>query len=234
MWTKGCHGHCFEWPCLHRYFTCPRKAVGMASLARRLIFNEVVNKTIRRRLPAPAGANSDAHPNYYSPRYTFAPNSGNGGDSLRERRIGSAMGAKLLAGRRRVGASARPRAFSDCIARGANGTGAVPAVAFISRHANAICPAQQDATSVGAQSYSVTWNHLHEILFPHAKPFRYRRLPRSQGVNIIAPYWFLVPAAWLLAAAPWIRWSTRFSLRALMIATTLVAIALGIYVRSGW
>ena len=84
-----------------------------------------------------------------------------------------------------------------------------------------------------AQSYSVTWNHLHEILFPHAKPFRYRRLPRSQGVNIIAPL-VPVPAAWLLAAAPWIRWSTRFSLRALMIATTLVAIALGIYVRSGW
>ena len=39
------------------------------------------------------------------------------------------------------------------------------------------------------------------------------------------PHWFaaLCPAA--LAAIPWIRW--RFSLRTLLIATTLVAAALG-------
>jgi hypothetical protein len=46
-------------------------------------------------------------------------------------------------------------------------------------------------------------------------------------VAIIAPYWFwsLVPAA--LAAAPWLKWSNRFSLHTLLIATTLVAVVLG-------
>lgn len=86
----------------------------------------------------------------------------------------------------------------------------------------------------GAKDYSVTWNHLSEVLFPRTVPLRFRRLRNSQGVNLSAPYWFLVPVSWVFAAAPWIRWSTRFSLRAMLIATTLVAVALGIYVRSGW
>jgi len=86
----------------------------------------------------------------------------------------------------------------------------------------------------GAQSYAVGWNHLHEILFPITKPYRYRRLPLSHEVNIIAPYWFLVPLTWLFAAAPWIRWSTQFSLRALMIAMTLAAVATAVYAASGW
>ncbi len=47
-------------------------------------------------------------------------------------------------------------------------------------------------------------------------------------VGIKLPYWFamLVPVA--LAAVPWIRW--RFSLRTLLIATTLVAVVLGLIV----
>jgi hypothetical protein len=86
----------------------------------------------------------------------------------------------------------------------------------------------------GVKSYTATWKELHEITLPHAKPFRYRRLPLSRELNMIAPYWFLIPATWLMAGAPWIRWSRRFSLRALLIATTLIAVALGIYVTSGW
>jgi hypothetical protein len=42
---------------------------------------------------------------------------------------------------------------------------------------------------------------------------------------VAAPYWLLVPLAVALAFAPWIRW--RFSLGALIIATTLVAAVLG-------
>jgi hypothetical protein len=41
------------------------------------------------------------------------------------------------------------------------------------------------------------------------------------------PLWLLVLPVLSLAAAPWLRWSTRFSLRTLLIATTLVAIILG-------
>jgi hypothetical protein len=46
--------------------------------------------------------------------------------------------------------------------------------------------------------------------------------------NIFAgvPHWFAIGVAAIAAAAPWIRWSPRFSLRTLLIATTLLAIGL--------
>jgi hypothetical protein len=44
-------------------------------------------------------------------------------------------------------------------------------------------------------------------------------------VSIEMQYWFLVLASAAIAAAPWLRW--RFSLRTLLIATTLVAVVLG-------
>jgi hypothetical protein len=43
-----------------------------------------------------------------------------------------------------------------------------------------------------------------------------------------APYWFLVLLFALLGVIPWLRSSKRFSLRTLLIATTLVAIGLGL------
>jgi hypothetical protein len=50
----------------------------------------------------------------------------------------------------------------------------------------------------------------------------------SNAFNTIAycPYWFPVPIPALLAVALWIKW--RFSLRTLLIATTLVVVVLGI------
>jgi hypothetical protein len=44
------------------------------------------------------------------------------------------------------------------------------------------------------------------------------------------PQWLLVLSVLLLAAAPWLRCSARFSLRTLLIATTLVAVVLGLMV----
>jgi hypothetical protein len=44
------------------------------------------------------------------------------------------------------------------------------------------------------------------------------------------PYWIVNLLIGALAAAPWIRWSRRFSLRTLLIATTLVAVVLGLAV----
>jgi hypothetical protein len=44
------------------------------------------------------------------------------------------------------------------------------------------------------------------------------------------PYWIPTLLLGALAAAPWIRWSKRFSLRTLLIATTLVAAVLGLAV----
>jgi hypothetical protein len=45
---------------------------------------------------------------------------------------------------------------------------------------------------------------------------------------LIVPYCFLVAVCGVIAAAPWLRW--RFSLRTLLIATTLVAVGLGLIV----
>jgi hypothetical protein len=43
-------------------------------------------------------------------------------------------------------------------------------------------------------------------------------------------YWFPVLASAALVVFPWIRWTNRFSLRTMLIATTLVAAALGLMV----
>jgi Na+/melibiose symporter-like transporter len=43
-----------------------------------------------------------------------------------------------------------------------------------------------------------------------------------------APHWFFILSTVAIASAPWIRHSTRFSLRTLFIATTLVAVVLGL------
>jgi len=55
--------------------------------------------------------------------------------------------------------------------------------------------------------------------------FAFRPAANLSYVNV--PYWFLILTFSILAAAPWIR---RFSLRTLLIATTLVAIVLGLIV----
>jgi hypothetical protein len=48
------------------------------------------------------------------------------------------------------------------------------------------------------------------------------------GPNHVAiPIWLLLLVSAAFAIAPWIEWSRRFSLRTLLIATTLVAVVLG-------
>jgi hypothetical protein len=44
------------------------------------------------------------------------------------------------------------------------------------------------------------------------------------------PHWFAMICSIALATAPWMRWSWRFSLRTMLIATTLVALVLGVIV----
>jgi hypothetical protein len=52
---------------------------------------------------------------------------------------------------------------------------------------------------------------------------------RTAGLTlIVVPHWFLVVSIVMLGAAPWIRRS--FSLRTLLIATTLIAAVLGLAV----
>jgi hypothetical protein len=47
---------------------------------------------------------------------------------------------------------------------------------------------------------------------------------------LLAPHWFAALVFAALAAIPWISRSWRFSLRTLLIATTLVAVGLGVIV----
>jgi hypothetical protein len=54
----------------------------------------------------------------------------------------------------------------------------------------------------------------------------YRPLAWHRGITL--PHWCLILIASALAAVPWLRW--RFSLRTLLIATTLIAVVLGIIV----
>jgi hypothetical protein len=68
---------------------------------------------------------------------------------------------------------------------------------------------------------------------PSTLGFRWR--PRNNGFVASVPDWFPVLLSTALAAVPWIHWSKRFSLRALLIATTLVAVVLGLLVAMlGW
>jgi hypothetical protein len=58
-----------------------------------------------------------------------------------------------------------------------------------------------------------------------------RRTDMSGSFVIVGfPDWFVILIATTLAVVPWIRWSRRFSLRTLLIATTLIAMMLGIVV----
>jgi hypothetical protein len=53
----------------------------------------------------------------------------------------------------------------------------------------------------------------------------------SNGMRFVyLAYWFLAALMATLAVSPWVRWKPRFSLRTLLIATTLVAILLGLIV----
>ena len=46
--------------------------------------------------------------------------------------------------------------------------------------------------------------------------------------SVVIPYYFFAAVTGALAVAPWIRWSKRFTIRTLLIATTLVAAILGL------
>jgi hypothetical protein len=50
------------------------------------------------------------------------------------------------------------------------------------------------------------------------------------GDGLIVPYWFASFFALAMSTIPWIRFSNRFSLRTLLIATTLIAFMLGLIV----
>ncbi len=66
---------------------------------------------------------------------------------------------------------------------------------------------------------------------PHFRSFTwFNQLPRNFYVSI--PHWFIALLIAALGSVPWLRWSKRFSVRTLLIATMLVALVLGLVVWS--
>ena len=72
------------------------------------------------------------------------------------------------------------------------------------------------------------------ILVHDIGPIRTRSIRNADGKTVwkidgqVVPIWILVVSSAALAVLPWLRW--RFSLRTLLIATTLVAVGLGVIV----
>jgi hypothetical protein len=69
------------------------------------------------------------------------------------------------------------------------------------------------------------------VVEPNDEPYPYRvwgvfDFHTLDGVIAYAPYWFLILMSILFGTAPWVL--RRFSLRTLLIATTLVAVVLGL------
>jgi hypothetical protein len=58
--------------------------------------------------------------------------------------------------------------------------------------------------------------------------------PQTFGIpdadTVVCAYWIPTLLASVIGVAPWVRWPNRFSLRTLLIATTLVAVVLGLIV----
>jgi hypothetical protein len=62
--------------------------------------------------------------------------------------------------------------------------------------------------------------------FPPWKIAKHNYPTGSVEYDLFLPHWFLAVASTSLASVPWIAWPRRFSLRTLLVATTLVAVIL--------
>jgi hypothetical protein len=70
------------------------------------------------------------------------------------------------------------------------------------------------------------------ICFEIGKSRRQDIVLLTRGRQLIIPDWSLLLLTAAFAAAPWCMWTKRFSLRALLIATTLFAVVLGLSIWS--
>jgi hypothetical protein len=74
---------------------------------------------------------------------------------------------------------------------------------------------------------TVTWNRYSRQPSDLRSGFYWTWSPKLKAIQ--SPYWFVILITAAAAAVPWLPWwSNRFSLRTLLIATTLVAIVLGL------
>ena len=74
-------------------------------------------------------------------------------------------------------------------------------------------------SSYNEPAYNAVW---------HGREFEFRWYHYPNGVQVFMPHWFIVVLAAALGTIPW--FCRRFRLRTLLIATTLVAVGLGLVV----
>jgi hypothetical protein len=86
---------------------------------------------------------------------------------------------------------------------------------------------QWRATSQWHDNRKLTAEKTEIIRKSNSQQFRWTNR-RPSSLTVKAPYWLVTLLIAASGVAPWIRW--RFSLRALLIATTLVAMVLGLIV----
>jgi hypothetical protein len=84
----------------------------------------------------------------------------------------------------------------------------------------------------GWQRYTASRNRASAILLPWKTVIHYR-VTQKGSIAVVLPHWLLAIVPLLLAGALWIRWSRRFTIRTLLVITTLVAIVLALGVTAG-
>jgi hypothetical protein len=84
---------------------------------------------------------------------------------------------------------------------------------------------RRSTTNVVWETYGFAWMEYYAHDRGSVSPYRHRP-------GLIIPAWLVVLLAAAVAAAPWFRWTGRFSLRSMLVATALVAAVLGILVAS--
>jgi hypothetical protein len=82
-------------------------------------------------------------------------------------------------------------------------------------------------TMVDLDSFPFDYSPQDDMLITERLGFGYSNWSR-QDPGILIPHWFFIAIFATLSSLPWLRW--RFTIRTLLIATTLVAVVLGLIV----
>jgi hypothetical protein len=80
----------------------------------------------------------------------------------------------------------------------------------------------------GQGHWKISSSPVLDLQLPLSAMFKVGWNNNLDSVVVYCPHWCLVVIFATLSAVPWIHWSQRFSIRTLLIATTLVAVGLGI------
>jgi hypothetical protein len=92
--------------------------------------------------------------------------------------------------------------------------------------------ALRTAPSWGFATYTASQNRAVDVVVPWNTVIRYR-FDQNGDIAVWLPHWLLVLAPLLFAGAFWIHWSRRFTIRTMLVVTTLVAVLLALATTAG-